>query len=189
MTRTIAKENKVKSKTKVKVDSSFVSQSLDLTMQQTSKNVIVAGVAIIITAILFFVGLIFLNPDQRNIQTFSNVSDEEISKSNETQGELPQFFPDDFPVYENASLQNNWTTQSEKVTGVSVAWETSDLPTQVFNFYFTELQSRGYTVEVLSQTSNSYTLSLEKDNVSGFVGITLAESKTVISVTVGIKNE
>ncbi|KKQ25460.1 MAG: hypothetical protein US62_C0027G0007 [Candidatus Woesebacteria bacterium GW2011_GWA1_37_8] len=156
---------------------------------KTAKNVILAGITIVITTLAIFLYMLFASRNQWGLENKDTDYLSEIQKSNEAQGSLPQFFPSDFPVFDGATLKNNWTTKSTNVTGVSIIWETDQLPTKVFNFYFTQLISLDYKTEVISQTENSYTLSFEKPGLNGFVGITQAEGKTLISVTLGIKNE
>lgn len=151
------------------------------------KNVILVSIGIVATTLLLFVALILKSDDQQITEI--PVTDNSVINSNENQNELPQFFPGDFPIYDDAVLKNNWTTQSTNVTGVSVAWETNDSATKVYNYYFTELSSLGYKVEVLSQTDTAYTLAFSKDNSNGFIGITKVDTNTLISVTIGIKNE
>jgi len=163
-------------------------KSLFLDNPNTAKSVILAGIVIIITSLAAFLYMLFGSGDVWNQQGSAD-NPSEVQESNGIQGSLPQFFPGDFPVFDGAALKNNWTTKSANVTGISIIWETDQPPAKVFNFYFSQLSSLDYKVEVISQTQDSYTLSFEKPGLNGFVGITLAEGKTLISVTLGIKNE
>ena len=185
---------------KTKTVSSKASDNLNLSLDflkslfsdknpKTAKSVILAGIAIIVTSLILFAFMIFGSSNQWNLESEDKNDLSEIQNSNEIQGSMPQFFPSDFPVFDGATLKNNWTTKSNNVTGVSVIWETDQPPVKVFNFYFTQLSSLDYKVEVISQTKDSYTMSFEKPGLNGFVGITLAGGKTTISVTLGIKNE
>lgn len=99
-------------------------------------------------------------------------------------GSLPETFPKDFPVYPGAILKNSWSAKTDAAAGTSVIWESRDNPLAVFNFYKESLTSKGWKITASFNDQKSYTLSFEKGNVSGFLGISDNEV-TTISATLG----
>jgi hypothetical protein len=111
---------------------------------------------------------------------------EEGGFSFEEEGELPDNFPSDFPIYPDAKLASTWTAKGEGTDGLSLIWEAEDSVNKVSNYYESELEGAGWTLSFTSETEDSTTFAFEKNSVSGFIGITLEESKTVISLTLGL---
>lgn len=111
--------------------------------------------------------------------------DGEFSYSAE--GKLPEGFPVDFPIYPGAKLTNSWTADTDDGKGISVVWESKDTAETVKNFYKEKLAAGGWTIESELAQAEMQSLSFTKDNVSGFVGLTLSGDKLTISVTLGFK--
>jgi hypothetical protein len=103
----------------------------------------------------------------------------------EAGGKLPDAFPKDFPVYLNAQVISSWTAKGEQNDGISVIWETTDSAEKVSAFYKEKLAAGGWTINSSFEEKLSTTFSFEKDKNAGFVGITEADGKTNISVTLG----
>lgn len=103
------------------------------------------------------------------------------------EGQLPNGFPSDFPIYPGAKLSSSWTTGGEDGKGISVVWETSDSADQVMNFYKNKLSAASWKIDNEFTQEQMQTLSFEKDNVSGFVGLAKTDAKLTISVTLGFK--
>ncbi len=103
------------------------------------------------------------------------------------EGELPDEFPKDFPIYTGAKLTSSWTTDGESGKGVSVVWETTDSADKVQAFYKDKLPKSGWKIDNEFAQESMQTISFEKDNISGFIGLTKAEQKLTISATFGIK--
>lgn len=102
--------------------------------------------------------------------------------------ELPEDFPESFPVYKNASLENSWTAQGNTTKGISVVWMTDDSVADVNKFYQESLESNSWQIVSEYEAEGSNTISFEKEGTSGFIGITRGEEgKTLISVTMGIE--
>lgn len=114
-------------------------------------------------------------------------------KSGETEfsfeegGELPENFPEDFPIYSGAKLTSSWTTQAEGKDGISLIWETEDSMEEVSGYYKRELVDAGWKVGLSTEAEETITMGFEKDSSSGFLGITTEEGKTIISLTLGIE--
>jgi len=103
-------------------------------------------------------------------------------------GALPSSFPKDFPIYPGAKLTGSFSASGdEDSTGVSVVWETGDDPAKVGAYYKTQLVASGYTIVTEYMQDDSTTLTFEKGNTSGFMGVGGDEGKTAISVTMGTK--
>ena len=91
--------------------------------------------------------------------------------------------PDDFPIYEGAQVSESSVSEVNSGLGLSVILETSDLAVEVFDFYKQELNNSGWSIENVLEEGNSYTLSFNKNEITGFLGVTRAGDKTIISVT------
>lgn len=105
-------------------------------------------------------------------------------------GDLPAEFPSNFPIYTDAKIKNSWSATGEATQGVSVVWETEAVVKEVADFYNEKLPSGNWKVTDTFSDDSSTTISFEKDNVSGFVGITSGENnKTTISVSLGVKKQ
>jgi hypothetical protein len=109
-------------------------------------------------------------------------------KSNIEQGELPEDFPQDFPIYKNAILRNNWATRSDNSLGISLVYVSPDKPEEIYISIFRELMDFGYNPQIVNDKNDTYTLSVGKDNLNGFIGIARDNDDTIISITVGIRN-
>ena len=114
------------------------------------------------------------------------ITSEEGEFSFEEGGSLPDNFPSDFPIYPDAELASSWTASGDDTDGLSLIWETGDSVSKVSNYYENELKDAGWTLSFTSETEDSTTYAFEKNDVSGFIGITVEESKTVISLTLGL---
>ena len=104
----------------------------------------------------------------------------------EEEGELPNEFPSDFPIYPEAKLISSWLASGESTDGLSLIWETEDTFSKVSNYYENELEEANWTLSFTSETEDSTTFAFEKNGSSGFIGITFEESKVVISLTLSL---
>ncbi|MEJ2347605.1 MAG: hypothetical protein P8Y17_00185 [Patescibacteria group bacterium] len=101
-------------------------------------------------------------------------------------GELPDSFPSDFPVYPNATPTGSWTAAGDDTNGLSVLWETDDSISKVTDYYKEELPKAGWKITLTSEVEDGSTFAFEKGDVSGFMGIAEEDSKTIISLTLGV---
>lgn len=115
------------------------------------------------------------------------VTSEEGEFSFEEGGELPDNFPEDFPIYPGAKLTSSWTAQAEEKEGISLVWETSDSMEEVSEYYKEELASSGWKVGFSTEAEDTITMGFEKGDSSGFLGITTEEGKTIVSLTLGVE--
>jgi len=114
------------------------------------------------------------------------IKSEEAEFSLEEGGELPENFPKDFPVYPKAKLTSSWTASSEETEGLSLVWETNDSIDKVSAYYKEKLTESGWKLSLTAEVEDSITLAFEKNDTGGFIGITTEDSKTIISLTLGL---
>jgi uncharacterized secreted protein with C-terminal beta-propeller domain len=101
--------------------------------------------------------------------------------------ELPEFFPDDFPILESAQIVSSSQTQSKTGTGMSVLLETESSVIEVAEYYKKELLIRGWEVEIVREDETAVTFIVSKDIYSGPLGITEGDGgTTLIFATIGI---
>lgn len=99
---------------------------------------------------------------------------------------LPSEFPQDFPIYPEAKLENSYQSKGEEVNAVSVIWLVPEKLEKVSSFYKRELENTGRRVFATFEDENSVTMSFEKDQEEGFIGIGSEEGNVVVvSVTIG----
>ena len=135
-------------------------------------------ILILFLVLLIPVGFIILknivfNSGNKN-QEISERGQENIPDGNQNIN-LPDNFPKDFPVFEKSTL-------------MAAIWEATSTVGEVLAFYQNNLLSNGWKVNVESQEENFVTISVVKDNISGFIAISKGEeNKVVISVALGLK--
>lgn len=103
----------------------------------------------------------------------------------ENQGKLPDEFPKDFPVYPEAQITGSWTSTGDRGTGISVVWEAKGPLDKIVAFYKSELPRNGWKVTSNFDSQESSTLSFEKEDKNGFMGVAKDNDKATISVTLG----
>ena len=108
---------------------------------------------------------------------------EDFEFSYDTDSDLPDNFPKDFPVYKNAQLISKWSSESEEDMGLSIMWETDDELKKVAEYYKTELLKNNWETISTYEQEDSFVYTLEKDTKECLLGITEAEDKTNISAT------
>ncbi|MEK7112780.1 MAG: hypothetical protein AAB875_05645 [Patescibacteria group bacterium] len=101
---------------------------------------------------------------------------------------LPEGFPSDFPLYPEAKIVSSFTANGGGTSGVSVVWESQDSLEKIIAFYKAELPKGEWKIVSSFDREGSSTISFEKDNISGFLGIAKGEKElSIISVTIGKK--
>ncbi|OGM16591.1 hypothetical protein A2V55_00510 [Candidatus Woesebacteria bacterium RBG_19FT_COMBO_37_29] len=147
-------------------------------------------ILILFLVLLIPVGFIILknivfNSGNKN-QEISERGQENIPDGNQNIN-LPDNFPKDFPVFEKSTLMAA-NSNKDKIEGMSAIWEATSTVGEVLAFYQNNLLSNGWKVNVESQEENFVTISVVKDNISGFIAISKGEeNKVVISVALGLK--
>jgi len=112
---------------------------------------------------------------------------EDFEFSYDAGGELPEDFPKDFPIYDNSKLVSKWSSTNEENEGISVVLETEDDLSKVSDYYKTKLEKEGWTITSTFSQEDSSVFSFEKGDTEGILGITNAEDKVSISITISNK--
>lgn len=152
-----------------------------------AKLYVIAGVILIVGAGV----LVFINSTKRyEGDTAVNQADFEEKNSFSSQIEegvaLPSSFPQDFPIYPEAKLENSYQSEGSEVNAVSVIWLVPETLEKVSSFYKRELKNSGRNVSATFEDENSVTMSFEKGQEEGFIGIGSEEGNfVVVSVTIG----
>ena len=165
-------------------------------MPKKSKIIITAFVAAVVILVgAFALKALYINSSSRSKET-TVVSGGQIRQGdtesvvlNTQEIGLPENFPSDFPIYEEAVLTDSWSAEGSGSQGLSVVWGANDKPEKIYEFYKLKLKSGGWNTITVSESEGSYTLSFEKADLNGFMGITkdTEASKTIISVTIGLR--
>jgi len=103
-------------------------------------------------------------------------------------GDLPDEFPDDFPIYEDAKLTGSLSGEQEGQAGFSVSWETDASPEDVTDFYKEALGKDPWkTSGVITSGEDTMITFTRADNedVGGLVTISSSDDKTMFAVFVG----
>ncbi len=98
------------------------------------------------------------------------------------EGELPADFPDDVPIYENATPQQGMAAVGG---GMVVNLRTGDPSDRVFEFYLESMLEQGWEVEAERSHRGQHMLTLRKGNRIAGVSIASSDSFTQIMLSVG----
>lgn len=112
---------------------------------------------------------------------------EDFEFSYDMGGELPEGFPKDFPIYKGSKLISKWSSTAEENEGMSIVLETGDSVSKVSDYYKAELEKTGWSITSTFSQDDSVVFSFEKGEKEGILGITKAEEKTSISITISNK--
>jgi hypothetical protein len=165
-------------------------------MAKNGKNINVVLVLLIVFSLLIFAGSFVAGYFYKDkifgllgprFSTDEGSLPEEKMNAATSLDSLPEGFPESFPIYQSAELQDSWEASGNTTRGISVVWTTDDSVNSVYGFYSTNLTN--YSWEIVSEykQQGSNTITFQKEEISGFVGITRGEEgKTLISVTMGI---
>jgi hypothetical protein len=105
----------------------------------------------------------------------------------EVGGDIPDGFPDNFPVYDGADVTAGYRGEQEGNEGFFVSWETDDDLDDVQAFYEEELDKNGWELSGTFSSGDGVVLSATHaaDKLSGGVTIGEADGKTSIAAFVG----
>ena len=103
----------------------------------------------------------------------------------QTGGNLPQDFPEEFPLYQGAEIKSTLRNESEDKVHFQVFFETSDEFSKVANFYKEKLPKAGYKISstVETQEGSAFYLSKGEESV-GMVMVNKDGDKTTFVVTI-----
>ncbi len=102
---------------------------------------------------------------------------------------LPEDFPKEFPIYNNAKVVGSVSGMDEGKSGFLVTFTTTDSMEKVTSFYKNALTANGYTTSASFNTDKMQTWAVKKATMEGSVSITADDSQTTILVTLGTKSE
>lgn len=148
--------------------------------------VLVLAVVFFILVIVFRIGSFEQKETSGVLPTgsFSTPVDEEGASRS-----LPEYFPSDFPIYSDLTIENSWVSDSENTYAMSVVFRSGTGADQLLSFYKSSMEQVGWNVKTVSENSSSRTLSFNKNDVSGFMGIAAIDGGSVVSVTLGINKD
>jgi hypothetical protein len=111
------------------------------------------------------------------------------SSMSSTQGEIPEGFPADMPVYEPGTVTTGIVTVASGGKTFMLGIDTEDAAADVFSWYETELAGKDWVLKTTMKTEDGGLLSGEKGSTVFTVAVTAASSgeKTGIAITVGPK--
>jgi len=112
---------------------------------------------------------------------------EDFEFSYDSGGELPEDFPKDLPIYKNSKLVSKWSSTDEENEAISIVLETSDSLAKVSDYYKLELEKTGWDITSTFSQEDSSVYSFEKGDKEGILGITNADDKVSISITISNK--
>lgn len=155
------------------------------------------GLIVLVIVVLLIVGLFLTRKVGEGVlsQVLSRLTKESVKvetngDSISSENSLPEGFPEDFPIYAEVKIVSSFKATQGETDGTSVIWETEDDATKVAGYYKEELAKKGWKIISTFEAEGSTTVTFEKGEVSGFLGITKGEGgKTAISVTLGVKEE
>lgn len=156
--------------------------------KRTSRLPIIVGIVVVLIVSLVGVYLFVrrgLPAEVGKETSVSGVSEEiTVEKGNQ----LPDDFPADFPIYPGSDILSSWSAEGNGTQGQAIVWQTADPEDKVSDYFKEKLESSGWKISSSFEAEGSRTITFEKGETTGFIGITAGEEgKTAIAVTVGIR--
>jgi hypothetical protein len=146
-------------------------------------TLLICFVLLIPISFLFLKKLIF---NQNNFSGEVRVEQEELQQEKNLFN-LPDNFPDDFPLFPQAELVAS-DTSKDKLEGMSAVWESDKSVEEITEFYLKNLDIKNWKFEVASSENAFSTIIISKENINGFIGITEGKAKkVVITVALGVE--
>ena len=107
----------------------------------------------------------------------------DLTVSSGSGASLPEGFPDDIPIYDDAELLTSAHSQQEEA--FNATWTTDEEASKVKNFITGEMQKKGWQSETTLNTPRQTILAYTKDDRGASFIIATNEEKTTISMTTG----
>lgn len=104
---------------------------------------------------------------------------------NSTDGELPEEFPDDFPLYDGIEVDSTSTLDGEADATFYVNLLSDDSPKDVYEWYKQAFADEGWTIQgdvFLSDGGETGMLTVKKDKASGTLTVGSGSERTEIGV-------
>jgi hypothetical protein len=122
--------------------------------------------------------------DEKEITISGDGGDVEITAG----GDLPDEFPDDFPIYEDSNLTGSVKGEYEGQAGFSVSWETDASPEDVTDFYKEALGKDPWKTSSVITTGDGAMITFtraDNEDFGGLVTVSSSDDKTMFVVFVG----
>jgi len=103
-------------------------------------------------------------------------------------GELPSDFPDDFPIFKDASLTGTVTGEQEGQSGYFATWETDASTQEVTDFYKEALDKDPWKTSGVITTGEGAMITFtraDNEDFGGLVTVSSSDDKTMFVVFVG----
>ena len=98
--------------------------------------------------------------------------------------ELPDGFPEDFPIYEDSTIKNGSKMTADDQTTYQVYLETEDEASEAADFYKESLPENGYEIENSFESNDTFTYTVKQsENATGTVTVGSQSGKTSIIIT------
>jgi hypothetical protein len=154
-------------------------------VNNSKKGILISLIIVVVLAFLY----ISSQGSREGVKESGLVEESSQATIEEVEG-LPENFPQDFPIYPDAAIEDSFITKGEEVEAQSVVWVTEGTVEEVGKYYDDQLAAGGWNVEYTSGDESSIVFSFSKGEVAGFAGIGITEEGLVVSsVTVGTSFE
>lgn len=101
---------------------------------------------------------------------------------------LPDGFPDDFPIYEDATIKNSSKMTTNGQTTYQVFLEAEGDPAPVAEYYKKSLPESGHEIENSFEADNTFTYTIKQgEDTTGTVSISIQNNKTSIVISLTVK--
>lgn len=118
-----------------------------------------------------------VDDDEGSVKIKTDEGEAEIQSG---KNELPDDFPDDFPIYKGAKVTSSTKMSIDKGTSFHVSLEVKGSVDKVADYYKEELVDAGYTISSTMETNGNVMYTLEDD---GIVQVVDQDGKTTVQVT------
>lgn len=151
-----------------------------------SKTVLHVVIGIVVLLLLGFIARGMYFKGMMKTQGVDVDRNTDNSFTYDTNGSLPENWPDDAPNYPNGSIQYSGTSNPQTgEAGAAVMFLTNDSSETVVDYYKRELPANGWTITQTAVSGTVTVIAATKDNRS--LGIYIAATETgQTSVTVGV---
>ena len=118
-----------------------------------------------------------VDEDEGSVKIKTDEGEAEIESG---KNELPDDFPDDFPIYKGAKVASSTKMSVDEGTSFHVSLEVKGSVDTVADYYKEELVDAGYTISSTMETNGNVMYTLQDD---GVVQVVDQDGKTMVQVT------
>lgn len=150
-------------------------------LRKNKKILVLFGLISILAVAIFWRQKIDKKPDEK-VAVENQTGEVEVKKL----GELPEDFPENFPIYPGAEIKESFLSQDQESSAFSVIWQTTDSVETVGRYYDQELAAEGWDVNDVAEDAGAIVFSFSQGDFTGFAAIdSLEAGEVVISVSMG----